>query len=120
VDAAVDDPGAALAGHAADLVAAQGVAGVDADADDVAGLDAFGDDLLEGFVDQDGVAGGAGVAAARTKSHRGVMTAVPKELSLGLMRWTRKLFHVEQFRANGNRLGRVCCKWLCFVTHPVA
>src|ERR1035437_953103 len=29
-----------------------------------------------------------GVAAARTNSHRGVMTAVPKELSLGLTRWT--------------------------------
>ena len=27
-----------------------------------------------------------GVAAARTKSQRGVMTAVPKELSLGLTR----------------------------------
>src|ERR1700735_4896776 len=29
-----------------------------------------------------------GVAAASTKSQRGVMTAVPKELSLGLTRWT--------------------------------
>jgi hypothetical protein len=29
------------------------------------------------------------VAAASTKSQRGVMTAVPKELSLGLTRWTR-------------------------------
>ncbi len=56
VDAAVDDPGSALAGHAADLVAAQGVAGVDADADDVAGLDGVGDDLLERLVDEDGVA----------------------------------------------------------------
>jgi hypothetical protein len=60
VDAAVDDPGSALAGDAADLVAAEGVAGVDADADDVAGLDGFGDDLLEGFVDEDGVACGGG------------------------------------------------------------
>gem|GEM_PF-6310042 len=30
----------------------------------------------------------AGVAAAKTKSHRGVMAAVPKELSLGLTRRT--------------------------------
>jgi hypothetical protein len=29
-----------------------------------------------------------GVAAARTNSQRGVMTAVPKELSLGFTRWT--------------------------------
>ena len=56
VDAAVDDPGTALAGDATDLVAAEGVAGVNADADDVAGLDGFGDDLLDGFVDEDGVA----------------------------------------------------------------
>jgi hypothetical protein len=28
------------------------------------------------------------VAAARTNNHRGVITAVPKELSLGLTRWT--------------------------------
>jgi hypothetical protein len=53
VDAAVDDPGSAFAGDAADFVAAEGVAGVDADADDVAGLDGFRDDLLEGFVDED-------------------------------------------------------------------
>ena len=31
-----------------------------------------------------------GVAAARTKSQRGVITAVPKELSLGFTRWTLK------------------------------
>src|SRR6185312_5251488 len=30
----------------------------------------------------------SGVAAASTNSHRGVMTAVPNELSLGLTRWT--------------------------------
>src|ERR1700733_5477266 len=57
VNAAVDDPCSAGAGHAADLVAAQCVAGVDADADDVAGLDGFGDDLFEGLIDEDGVAG---------------------------------------------------------------
>src|SRR3569833_171999 len=35
-----------------------------------------------------GVPADTGVAAASTKSHRGVITAVPKELSLGLTRWT--------------------------------
>src|SRR5208282_4010202 len=44
----------------------------------------------------------AGVAAASTKSQRGVMTAVPKELSLGLTRWTR-------MRANLSPYG---CGWL--------
>jgi hypothetical protein len=55
VDAAVDDPGSALAGDAAYFVAAEGVTGVDADADDVAGLDGCGEDLLEGLVDEDGI-----------------------------------------------------------------
>jgi hypothetical protein len=53
VDAAIDDPGSAFSGDAADFIAAEGVAGVDADADDVARLDGFRDDLLEGFVDED-------------------------------------------------------------------
>ena len=57
VNAAVDHPGAACARHAADLVAAQCIAGVHADADNVAGLDGLGVDLLQGFVDQNGVAG---------------------------------------------------------------
>src|SRR6185312_9072290 len=38
----------------------------------------------------------SGVAAARTNSQRGVITAVPKAVSLGLIRCTRKsliLFH---------------------------
>jgi hypothetical protein len=26
-----------------------------------------------------------------------------------------KLFHVEQFRVNGNGLGELCCKWICFL-----
>ncbi len=56
MDAAVDNPGSAFACDAADFVAAEGVAGVDADSDDVAGLDGFGDDLFEGFVDEDGIA----------------------------------------------------------------
>ena len=57
MDAAVDDPGSALSSDAAYFVAAKSVAGVDADADEVAGLDGFGEDLLDGFIDEDGVAG---------------------------------------------------------------
>ena len=59
VDAAVDDRCAAFVGEAAYFVAAESVAGVDADAYDVAGLDGGGVDLLDGLVDEDGVAGGA-------------------------------------------------------------
>src|SRR5208282_2338012 len=40
----------------------------------------------------------AGVAAASTKSQRGVMTAVPKELSLGLTRWTRKRTNLSPYK----------------------
>ncbi len=47
MDAAIDDPGAAVASDAAHFIAAESVAGVDADADDIAGLDGFGDDLFE-------------------------------------------------------------------------
>ncbi len=57
VNAAVDDPRAAAARHPAHLVAAQSVAGVDADADNVAGLNGLRDDLLERFIDEDGIAG---------------------------------------------------------------
>ncbi len=57
MNAAVDDPCAAFAGHAADLVSAQRIAGVDADADDVAGLDGGGVDRFERLVNEDGVAG---------------------------------------------------------------
>ena len=35
-------------------------------------------------------------------------------------RLSGKLFHVEQFGANGNGLGEVCCKRLCFVRDAVA
>ena len=71
MDAAVDDPGSALAGDAADFVAAEGVAGVDADADDVAGLDGFGDDLFDGFVDEDGVACGGGCGGGEDEEPTG-------------------------------------------------
>ena len=68
VNAAIDDPCAAGASHAADRVSAQGVAGVDADADDVAGMNGLGDDLLEGFIDEDGIADGT--AASRLQGRR--------------------------------------------------
>ena len=58
MNAAVDDPRAAAARHLADGIAAQGIAGVDAYADDVARLDGFGNDLLERLIDEDGVADG--------------------------------------------------------------
>ncbi len=87
MDSAVDDPGAAGTRHAAYLVAAQGIAGVDANAHNVARLDGLRNNLFERFVHENGVADlKAGVAGARTNSQRGVMTAVPKELSLGLTR----------------------------------
>src|SRR6516162_8201169 len=44
-----------------------------------------------------GVPADGGVAAARTNNHRGVITAVPKELSLGLTRWT---LNAAAFRHN--------------------
>ena len=68
VNAAVDDPGAAAARHAADGISAQGIAGVHADADDVAGLNGFGHNLLERLIDEDGVADGS--AAWRLQGRR--------------------------------------------------
>ena len=55
MDAAVDDPGSAFAGDAADFIAAESVAGVNADADYVAGPNGLGDYLFDGFVDEDGI-----------------------------------------------------------------
>jgi hypothetical protein len=62
VNSAIDDPGAAGTRHAADGVTAQSIAGVHADADDVAGLDRLGHNLLEGFIDENGISdcGGCG------------------------------------------------------------
>src|SRR6202012_4923690 len=56
-NAAIDDPSATAASHAAHLIAAQGVARVHADTNNVAGLNRFRDDLLERFIDKDGIAG---------------------------------------------------------------
>ena len=62
VDAAVDHPGAARAGALPELVADQGVAGVDPDADDVTLLELSVVERLKRLVGQDGVAplGGCG------------------------------------------------------------
>ena len=86
MNAAEDDPGAALARQPADLVAAQRVAGVDADADDVARRELRGVDGVERFVHEVRIAPPSPVAAASTYSQRGVMTATPNETSLGLIR----------------------------------
>ncbi|WP_433984761.1 hypothetical protein RBB78_09865 [Tunturiibacter empetritectus] len=84
VDAAVDDPGSAFAGDAADLVAAEGVAGVDADADDVAGLDGVGDDLFDGFVDEDGVACEGGCGGGEDEEPTGCDYSGPKRVVAGI------------------------------------
>ena len=57
VNPAVDHPRATAAGDLADLIAAQGVAGVDTDAHDVSRLNAFGVDLFKRLVDEDGISG---------------------------------------------------------------
>ncbi len=58
VNSAIDHPGAAAASHAADRVSAQGIAGVDADANDVAGLNRLGHNLFERFIDENGISDG--------------------------------------------------------------
>ena len=86
VNAAEDDPGAALARHPADFVAAQRIARMDADADDVA----RGDLVMSMGSSVSSTRWGSPhcvpVAAARTYSHRGVMTATPNDTWLGLIR----------------------------------
>src|SRR5580698_8870515 len=42
-----------------------------------------------------------GVAAANTNSHLGVMTAVPKELSLGFIRWTLNESNLSSYECGG-------------------
>jgi hypothetical protein len=56
VYAAIDHPGAPVAGHPAHGVTAQGIAGVDADAHNISGGDAFGMDRFQRFIDEDGIA----------------------------------------------------------------
>ena len=56
VNAAVDHPGAPRPRHAPHFIAAQCVAGVNADADNVAACDALRLNLLQRFVDQHGIA----------------------------------------------------------------
>jgi ribosomal protein S18 len=67
-------------------VAAQRIARVHADAHNVSRLNRLRHNLLQRFIDKNGIARHRGVAAASTNNHRGVMTAVPKELSLGFTR----------------------------------
>lgn len=55
VNAAVNDPGAAFARHAADLISAQCIASVYADPGDIAPVQGGGVDWLQRFVDQDGL-----------------------------------------------------------------
>ena len=56
VNAAIDDERAPVASDPADLVSAQGVARVDADADDVARRDGGRVELLEGLVGDERIA----------------------------------------------------------------
>src|SRR4051812_47173427 len=56
MDAAEDDARPALTGQVSYFVAAQGVAGMDSDADHIAGLDGFRIELRQGFVDNDRIA----------------------------------------------------------------
>ena len=86
MDPAVHHPRSARAGHLAHRIAAERIAGVYADAHNIAGLDALRHNLLERLIDEDRVTSNLGVAAASTNNHRGVITAVPKELSLGFTR----------------------------------
>ena len=86
VNAAVDDVRAALARRAPDFVAAQRVAGMDADADDVAGCTLAGSNRSSVSSTMTGSPKRSGVAAASTKSQRGVMTAIPNDTSLGFTR----------------------------------
>src|SRR4051794_21359967 len=86
VNAAEDDPRAALARQPSDFVAAPRVAGVDADADHVAAGDRVELDPIECLVNEMWITHSVGVAAASTYSHRGVMTATPNDTWLGLIR----------------------------------
>ena len=56
MNAAEDDPGAALAHLASDLVTAERVAGMNADADDVARANRVEIDRIQRFVDDDRIA----------------------------------------------------------------
>ena len=56
MDSPEHDPGAALACRASDLVSSQGVAGVNANADDVAGLDALQIEMFQSFIADFGIA----------------------------------------------------------------
>jgi hypothetical protein len=84
VDATVDDPGSAFTGYAAYFIATEGVAGVDTDADDVAGLDGFGEDLLEGLVDEDGIACGRRCGCCKDEEPTRSDDCCPKGIVAGI------------------------------------
>ena len=80
VDAAVTRPSRPRSrAELADLVAAQRVARVDADADDVAGAMIDGIERLERLVGDDRIAESRGRRPASTYSQRGVMTPMPND-----------------------------------------
>ena len=86
VNAAEDDPRAARARRLSDRIAAQRVAGVDADADDVARRDVVGVELRECLVDEERVAPfGAGRGRQDEQPARRD-DGNPKRHSLGLTR----------------------------------
>ena len=65
MNSAIDHPRAAGARHAADGVAAQSIAGMHADADNVAGLDGGGHNLLDRFIDENGISHGCGCGGGK-------------------------------------------------------
>ena len=118
MDATVNNPGSAFAGDATDFVAPEGVASVDTDADDVARMDRFGEDLLQGFVDQDGVAGDLrGCCCENEEPTRGdyggakgvvariyEMNTQESNLSSCRVRWVHRVFDIGTNR-------RPSCGW---------
>ena len=90
VNSAENYVGAPLARNLSNLVSPQGVGRMNADPDGVPGLNAFRIHLARVSSTSMGIAKAfRGVAAASTYCQRGVMTAVPNETLLGLIRCTR-------------------------------
>ena len=84
VNSSEDYISAATARHSSDLVTTQRVPGVDADADSVAFLDLSGSIGFSVSSTSTGSPKELGLAAAMANNHRGVITAVPNDTSLGL------------------------------------
>ena len=88
VDTAEDYERTAITRYLADFIPAQGILGMNADADDIARLNVLRIYMLRVSSTRIECPKKAGVAAAITYIQRGVMTAVPKDEWLGLIRWT--------------------------------